>query len=457
MTVDARHFHFLHVVLLLALGTPAVGQDDEAIDIVIELLQDNDKEMRSLAMEQVRDEFKGEAATRRFAAELPELNAAAQAELLSALAARGDIVAKDAVTQLLDAETAAVRLSAIRAISTLGDSLDCARLVDFLGGGKPEKAAAKLALIQIQGTDVAQTLEQKLSTSAPPIQAELIEILASRRAFDSIPKILQAAIGPDAQVRIAAMVALGKIGRPEHIRGMVQGVLRAERGSERAHAERNLAAVCNRIDEEEERAKPLLSAIDELPAKDRIVMLTSLGRVGGAAALDRLEKAIASSDDAQHSAGLIALANWPDSSVSPQLKRLAYEAPYIKHQLIALRALIRVAPLSDGRTDAEKLRALQAAMNMSIRYADRNYALQRASAIRIPETLRWVLPYVDDPNYAEQACQTIVELAHIRDLRDDNKAEFHAALDKVLATSKDATVLDRADRYKLGRTWVRPN
>ncbi len=79
-----------------------------------------------------------------------------------------------------------------------------------------------------------------------------------------------------------------------------------------------------------------------------------------------------------------------------------------------------------------------------------------ASTIRIPETLRFLLPYLDQPAYAQQACQAIVELAHHRELRDGNKAEFHTALDKVLEVSRDATVLERADRYKRGQTWVRP-
>jgi hypothetical protein len=82
--------------------------------------------------------------------------------------------------------------------------------------------------------------------------------------------------------------------------------------------------------------------------------------------------------------------------------------------------------------------------------------LQRASAIRAPETLRFLVPYLDQPAYAQQACQTVVELAHHRDLREPNKAEFDRALDKVIQTSKDATVVDRANRYKKGQTWARP-
>jgi hypothetical protein len=56
----------------------------------------------------------------------------------------------------------------------------------------------------------------------------------------------------------------------------------------------------------------------------------------------------------------------------------------------------------------------------------------------------------------EHACETIVELAHHRGLREPNKPEFDRALDKVMATSKNATTVDRAKRYKNNQTWVRP-
>jgi hypothetical protein len=54
------------------------------------------------------------------------------------------------------------------------------------------------------------------------------------------------------------------------------------------------------------------------------------------------------------------------------------------------------------------------------------------------------------------ACETIVELAHHREIRDPNKAEFDKALDKVIQVSKSPVVVDRANRYKRGETWARP-
>jgi hypothetical protein len=236
---------------------------------------------------------------------------------------------------------------------------------------------------------------------------------------------------------------------------MVRGVLQAK-GAARAAAEKNVMFVCNRIEDKERRADPLIAAMKNLTPAERTIMLATLGRVGGSAALKDVEAAIANRDSATHSAGLRALANWPDASVAPQLIRLAKSDRHPGHRTTALRALIRISPLPDGRTDMEKLKLLQTSMRLSTRDAERNLALQRASAIRIVETLRFVLPYVDQPRYAKQACVTVVELAHDRSLRDGNKPEFHRALDKVLAISKDRVVLDRAQRYKKGQTWVRP-
>ena len=37
------------------------------------------------------------------------------------------------------------------------------------------------------------------------------------------------------------------------------------------------------------------------------------------------------------------------------------------------------------------------------------------------ESLRYVLPYLEQPKFVQLACETIVELAHHRELREPNK------------------------------------
>ncbi|MCP4195248.1 MAG: HEAT repeat domain-containing protein [Planctomycetaceae bacterium] len=430
--------------------------NDELVQLVVNLLGDSDKDMRALGYEQIRTEAPGKAATEKFATLLQEVPPQTRVGLLSALADRGDNSARPAVVELLQTQpTPAVRIAAIRALGLLGTTRDTPRFVEYVSQGTAdERTAAIASLVALRGDDVSKAIAQQMKGAGPDTQVELIRVLTTRRALDVIPDLLQAALGADATVRSAAMQALGELGNADQIPGMVQGVLKAKRGAEQAAAEKNLMFVCRRTAQPDQQADALLDAMDQLNAADQVTLLSSLGRVGGPSALKVIEQAL--HDRKQHSAGLRALCNWPDASVAPQLIEVVKTDKHRGHGTTALRALIRIAPLPDGRTDLQKLDLLKQAMQLCQRDQERKLALKRASAIRVPETLRFVLPYLDQPGFTEQACETIVELAHHRNLREPNEAEFHQALDRVIATSKNATVVDRANRYKRDETWVRP-
>lgn len=426
--------------------------------MVVELLSESDKDLRALAYEQIRDNLPGEAATRVFAAQLANLGPDAQVGLIDALAARGDPAALAAIADLLDnSPNEAVRLAAIESVGALGQATDCAGLVKWLASDSAlVRQAARSSLVRLQGNDVLATLLQISGQAEPSVRAELVEILADRRAIGAIPHLQSMALDQDSQVRSAAMVALGTMATPEDLPGLVQGVLRAETPGERAAAEKSVMFVCNRIENAELRGTYLLNAMKTLTPSDRRILLSTLGRVGGPDALREVNEMIESQNQADHDAGVSALANWPDASAAPRLIEIVKQDDHESHQITAVRALIRIAPLRDGRNDAQKLQLLATAMEMTTRDRERLLALERAAAIRSPESLRFVLPYVGQPDFSEQACETIVELAHDRNLREANRDEFHEALDRVIAVSQDATVLDRAQRYKNNQTWVRP-
>jgi hypothetical protein len=200
----------------------------------------------------------------------------------------------------------------------------------------------------------------------------------------------------------------------------------------------------------------LLAEIEALPAADRNTLLPTLGRVGGQAARDAIEKTIASTDSATHTAGITALCNWPDGWIAPRLLQLARTEEHREHRNLARKALIRVAPLADGRSDPRRLDLVRTTFVMCQDDAERNLVLERAKSIRTMDTLHFIVPFLDQPAFAQQACETVVELAHHRGLREPNKAEFDPLLDRVMQLSQDEVVVDRAQRYKKGETWVRP-
>ncbi|TWU31011.1 HEAT repeat domain-containing protein [Novipirellula artificiosorum] len=451
----------LGVAIHTAAGPIAFAQDDASSDLVsmvIELLADDDPEMRALALEQVRTTAAGEVATEQFAAQLPKLSGDAQVGLIRALAKRGDAAARPAILErMAGSSDSKVVEAGIESLGWLGNVTDVPTLIRWLGDDNPsQREAARRSLVRLQDAAVPAAIVGGITSSSAPMQATLIGILAERRALDAIPAILDAATNGDPSVRGAAMVALAELAGPEHLTGMLKGVLAAERGREQEAAEKAVMAVCNRIEDTGEQATPLLDAIRGFSASEQLVLLPTVGRVGGKQALADVMSAVRSTDPARHAIGVRALCNWPNASVAPELIDLIQSGLHDEHRISATRALIRVAPLADGRSDLEKLALLQRAMELSERDTERALVLKRAAAVRIPESLRFLLPYTDLPKSAEEACLAIVELAHHRSLREPNQVEFEVALNKVIATSQDATVVDRARRYIKGETWVRP-
>jgi hypothetical protein len=337
-------------------------------------------------------------------------------------------------------------------LGSLGNTTDVPLLIRTLDAEGPEKAAARAGLVQLTGPEVAAAIVAQMKQAPPEMRVKLLAVLGARRANDTVPAILDAAQEDDVAVRMTAMGVLGQLARPEHIPGMLKGLLKATPGAERDSAGIDVMLVCNRIADANKRANPLLAAWKALGPDERLAVLPTLGRVGGPAVLEIVAEAIADKDPQRHAAGIAAICLWPNASVAPRLIALARNESDADQRLLALRALIRVAALPDGRPDAQRLDLLKKAMAMATEEDDRNYVLKRAKAIRTIETLRFVVPYLSQPTFAQEACATVVELAHHRELREPNKAEFHRALDVVIRTSTDPGVVNRAKLYKQGKT-----
>ena len=450
------------VLSCLSLGLrPAAAADatvpQDAVQMTIDFLAKDDQGFRAIGLDRVRYGLKGEAATKQFAGLLSKLAPARQLELTAALAARGDRAALPAMLALLLAtKDPAVRAAAIHGLGALGSGTEVAVLKTSLTAADPEKAAARRALTILRGNDVTAQITEAAKSGEPGLRPTFIDILSDRRAISALPELLTAAVDGDPAVRAAAMRALAKFGGPEQVVGMVQGVLKAAAGGERDEAERALVTVCTQNPGKEKAAAALLQQFKAADDTTQETLLTSLARVGGNDAIVIVDGLVADANAAKRKLGLTALTKWPDATVSQRLLDLlgSSQDPAERDQMLG--TLIRIAPLPDNKlNDQQKLELLQKTMTLCQRDEDRRRVLERANAIRTIETLRFVVPYLDDPNLAEPACLSVVELAHHRTIRDANKDEFTKALDKVMGTTKNEELIERADRYKQGQTWER--
>jgi len=452
-TSPARFVVALLASAAFSILAPAVEADDDLLPAVLELLKDPDRELRSLALQQVREGLKGQAVTKALVELLPTLSAEAQADLLVALGARGDASARPALTDAYDSPSAEVRVAALRAAATLGEASDVPRLAQGLAASNElERHAARSTLERIQGEGVERAIIAQLEEADGDLLLGLIELVVVREATGAVPRLIALVGGPADTTSAAAVAALGHLAGPEHVSDLARLLLAAEEPAAREVLERNIMFACRRIEDAGRQAEPLLAVMAQSREDERLVLLRPLGRIGGPGALKIIEAAVASHIAERREAGVRALCNWPDASVAPQLLQLARTADDRGQRVRAVRALMRVSVLPDDRSEAQRLALLEQSLALAERDDETRLALDRARAVRTVESLRFVLPYLRDPKFAETACATLVELAHHRHLRAAHEAEFDKALDAVISTSKNSQLVARAKRYRKGQT-----
>lgn len=450
----------LHCLLISGLmfvlpstGPAAEKPSEELLQQIVKLIGDPDREFRAAALEQIRSGVKGAAATQTFAAQLAKLDADGQVALLSSLADRGDAAARPAVLDLVSSKEGSVRAAAITALGRLGNAEDIPLLIKALES--PEQGVARQSLVQLSGDNINKALALQVKAVASA-KSQLIDVLAARRARGELETFVAATVDENGQVRSAAMNALGQLGRPEQIAPMLVGVLKAQPGGERDNAERNVAQICQRMGNEKEAATRVIEALNTIPAEDRDQLLSLIGRVGGGTLINFVGDIATGKDVARRRLGIDALSKWPDASVADKLLEITSKATDPAERAQAFQGFVKIGATRDNRNDKQRLERMKQAMKAAITADEQALVINRTRTAYDVDSLRFVLPFVDQPQFAQVACETIVEIAHHREVRDPNKAEFDKALDKVIKTAKDPIVIDRAQRYKRGETWERP-
>jgi hypothetical protein len=221
-------------------------------------------------------------------------------------------------------------------------------------------------------------------------------------------------------------------------------------GAQRDEVEKTIAQVCSKLPAGTSSAQPVLAWLKEHPTERLVLSLPLLGRLGGSESLTAIEAELKSKDPSTADAALRGLCNWPAAEVADKLSSLAVSGADKRTRRRALRAYVRVVSLPSQRPESDTLAMLQTAMKQAEEPEDRTLVLERAATVRTMECIRWLASFLDDPACAQQACQSLVELAHHRELRHPNIAEVGPILEKVATISKDSAIAERANRYRLG-------
>jgi HEAT repeat protein len=420
----------------------------QTVQVVLELLANDDAMVRAAAAGELVN--LSPADLRTVAAGMAKLPAWSQWSILMAIRIRGDKSLAPIALAAVQSKDDVVRLAAVRALGTVGDLAALPVLTQLAAAEDKLGDTARQSLEAICGPKIDERIIAAMRAEKDPAQrAGWIDLLASRRPAGVVPVLLSEAAYPDPAVRSRAVDALAKLAGPKDIPALVALVLKAEKGPQRDEVEKAVRQVCQQSPEAEHRADPVIEVFRSTQTADQAELLPLLGRIGGPAARVLVQQALGSKDSQLHEAGVRAICNWPDPSAADQLLDLAQTSAAPAHRLGALRAFIRVVALPGKEPDDKRLAMLKQAIQLAQRDEERALVLERASAVRSVQTLRFLLPYLAT-NLAEPASKSIVELARHKELGQPNKKEFGAALETVIKTSTDPATVEKARRCLQG-------
>lgn len=433
----------LLVVGLVALGggfAPAAEEDENEplIQMILELVGDTDQDMRALGLQQIREEAPGEGATKRFAALLTDLPADGQAELLEALGDRQDATARPAVLEMLESKEEVVRAAAIRALGGLGDEADVALLAKNTTA-VAERAAARESLVRLRGEGVDAAIVAAMGDGEPGVRAELLGVLARRNARGTLPTVLKSAEDPESAVRMAALGALRFLADENHAAAIVKILKGLDDGGERSRAELALLSVCSRNGKA--CAEAIIAGMADADVPGRIALLHGLGRAGGAASLEAILARLEDDDESVRDEAVRMLSSSSDPAVVPRLLEIAKTSESLRHQVLAIRGLVR---LSGPRgEEPAKMDTLAEVMGLAKRPEEKRLVVGMLGGIATPESLALATSVLDDEALAGEAALASVLIGEKIEGEAD---KVRAAMEKVGKVAKDEQVRQRAQQ-----------
>ncbi|HOD49752.1 MAG TPA: HEAT repeat domain-containing protein [Candidatus Hydrogenedentes bacterium] len=422
----------------------ACAQPAKAPQLLIGALKGDDPLFRDLAA-QIVAETEGSDITAFYAKALPALPSGGQIALLRGLADRGDPAARKVVIESVKSGDAQVKVAAVKALGALGSRAeDVATLVALLSsedGAVLETAST--ALVSMRGDEVDGALASSLAGAGPAVHAEVLALLASRRAPQAIPSAIAAVENGDAGVRTAALDALALLGGPAEASAVIGVISKAQDESERGSAESALNAIAARKGDE---VLPVVLESMRGAANDtvRLVLLRSAAEIGSPQALEAVLAAMKDANPEIASEAVRMLSNWPALDAAPHLETLAGSEDLTAY-VLGLRGYVRLA--RENAQGGRQLEMLSKGLELARRPEEVKLVLGAWGALQNPNALSTLKPYLDQPDVRNEAALAIIGIAgQVKKENAQHKALAIEALNEVLAKCEDTGIRDNAQK-----------
>jgi HEAT repeat protein len=433
----------LLLVCFCAVCFGAAEEQDDAIEIVLDILKSGEQEMQAVAIAMVK-EMPGTEVTKALAKELPNLSATSQVQLLSALGDRGDAAALPAVITAVKAKEESVRIAALRAVGQLGNASSVGLLAQTAAATRgAEQKAARESLYRLRGPEVDRAVLAGIPKAELKTKLELIKSTGERNISEGVITLLKTAKDSERKVRVESFKVLKVIASPEHLPVLVELLLNLRSSSEANEAQKMVAAVAHKIEDKNQQAEAVLAVLPSVKdIKKQCSLLSVLGKIGDSSALPRLRKALNSDNIESRGAAIRALAEWPTSEPAVDLLSAAENSENKIHRILALRGSIRLLGFDSKIETEEMIEMYKKAMTLAPDAIEKRRVLSGLANTKSLGALQMAAGYLQDETLFKEAEFAVVKIAE--SIYEMFPQQTRDVLEKILQTSKNDSLRQRA-------------
>ncbi|MGD0092831.1 MAG: HEAT repeat domain-containing protein [Planctomycetota bacterium] len=412
------------------------------IPLLLEQLKSDDKDMRRMAFRLAR-EMPGTEATRALAAELSKLPQEGQIQLLEALGNRRDVAALPAIVESGKSGETAVRIAALRVMGEVADSSVVPVLFDAAIG--PQAEVAKAAQATLAGLPDSKELNDAIVSVAdkgePKVRRVALEAIAERRIVAATPVLFKAAGDADAQIRAAALRALGETGSLADLEALAGKLVKPQSPQEIAMAETTLEAIFRRTEKKDACAEKLLACLPQAEGASKCAVLRLLHITGGAAALQAVRAACKDASAEVQDAAMRALLAWPTAEPAADVLEIARTSANETYKVLALRGYVAMIALKELPLE-RKLAMCKEAMGLAKSPEQKKLVLSGLGETPHPEALKMIEECLNDEAVRAEAERALLKNA--QGMAGSSPNEAKAALNRLIASTINVTVKKQA-------------
>jgi len=320
--------------------------------------------------------------------------------------------AEAAVLALTKSENEAVRNAAFRALEMIGG----ADSIQPLLAAALNHSAAYDALcgLNAAGTDAA--LIQALETGDEALQIKMMDCLSKRQSKEALPIFIALAKGDWSRTSAAAISGMADLASASDFDAYAELMLATDNPKKSAALEKSIATAARRQPDVDACTRPLIAAYPNAKGEAQCAIIRSLGIIGGNAAREMLSQSMSSTVPEIKDAAIRGLCSWPNTDVVDQLLNIAETSDSEKYKVLALRGYIRLANTVDDQKIAVPM-CIKAA-SLTDRPAELKSIIACAKRFKTEEVLNFLVPYLDNPEIADEAGRAIIELSRSRRLKE---------------------------------------